>query len=161
MDNVFNEYSHLMREKALNEFTSFRSDGEYAYVPVRQLPVCVDISRSLKRLGLCTTTLAPSTREPATVVQIAVRKKSNSNYSKADAVKEVFNQINNLSARGILVGSYDKQLEVITYSDPRFLYSKDMLIIARPLVLNRGLDYVRSLSLHIEEGSQEVRNLED
>jgi hypothetical protein len=93
MTKDFDDYRHLMSEKVQSEFLNYCTDAKHSYVNVHNENVCVNMSRTLKRLGLCTTTLPKYRIESGTMVEIAVINPGFSKYSREDAVREVFNQI--------------------------------------------------------------------
>jgi hypothetical protein len=161
MTTDFENYKHLMKNKTMCEFLNYHTDAKHTYLNINNEEVCVNMSRTLKRLGLCRTTLSPYKREIATVVEIAVINPGFSKYSTADAVKEVFNQIDNLSIKGYLVGSHLNCFEIIENNDFATM-SRHEVIVARPLIVNHGLEYAESLSLYIDNHNlKAIHKLED
>jgi hypothetical protein len=139
------------REKTYLDLMNHMGSNEYEFIPVRQEDVCVDISRTMRRLGLCKTTLNEYAQVQARALTIGMIV--NSKYQITDAVREIIGHLNNISTKGYLLGNYKPLGCEMSHNISNM--GTNIFVYSRPLVDMRGYDYIQdNLTYFVEEGQQ-------
>lgn len=158
--DMINFFSHLFtREKTRLDFLNYEAFNKIELIPIRHESICIDISRTMRRLGLCKTTLHEYGRVQGEVVDIGMIVSDI--YSIQEAVREIIGHLNNLSVKGYLLGYYGRPFSAHAFHNLDTMCN-DIAVFARPIVMSGdGMKYVRNNLKYFTEEDQHFKKIKN
>lgn len=160
LGDMLSFFSHLFtREKTRQDFLSYQGHNQFEYVPVRHEDVCIDMSRTMRRLGLCSTTLSQYNRVQGEAVDIGITVRDIN--SVQEAVREIIGHLNNLSVKGYLLGYFGRPFSAHAFFNMNTM-SNDIAVFARPIVMSGdGVKYVKENLKYFTEQHQSFKSIDN
>ena len=160
LGDMLNYFSHLFtRQKTREDFLQYQGQNKFEFVHIRHEDVCINISRTMRRLGLCSTTLSQYNHVYGETIDLGIVV--NDINSIQEAVREIIGHLNNLSVKGYLLGHYGKPFCAHALFDMNIMCNK-IAVFARPIVMSgEGSRYVRQNLKYFAEENEPFKNIDN
>jgi hypothetical protein len=144
MNNILEDWAYLLPVDVKERYT-YNSFLNQLDIYNEWLPnVCIDLSRSLKRLGI-TNKIESYRRVDVVAIKLAVKTQD-----LEEGVREIFGNLRNLHAKGLLMGYYEDSLSYGEDMAPDG-FSSNNIVCARPMIKRSGVDYAETLSCFFDK----------